>query len=199
VTDIQNWEIHTNWPNTEKRIYKFTNAEIATKKSVENMLREMFITPERLHPNRNTEQVTTAAADVFRLIADDMRKEDALTPKSPLPQGARGLEDVSDSPSLYTERGLGGEVNVRGGEVKDRTLTNLYNALNVWRGKDKMKTKDAAADFAPRLDELHNALDQAVCDAYGWPHEILNDEEAILRNLLALNLERAALNGGGEA
>lgn len=54
-----------------------------------------------------------------------------------------------------------------------------------------MKVKEAAGDFAPRLDELHTALDQAVRDAYGWPHNILSDEEEILRRLLALNLERA--------
>ena len=35
-------------------------------------------------------------------------------------------------------------------ELKDRTLTNLYNALQVWRKKDSMKTKEAARDFAPR-------------------------------------------------
>jgi hypothetical protein len=77
--------------------------------------------------------------------------------------------------------------------LQDRTLTNLYNALNVWRGKDKMRVKDAAADFAPRLNDLHNTLDRAVCDAYGWPHEVLNDDEEILRLLLALNLERSKL------
>ncbi len=77
-------------------------------------------------------------------------------------------------------------------QLKDRTLTNLYNALAVFRGADSMKTKPAAADFAPRLDELHRQLDEAVCEAYGWKHEILNDEEEILRRLLALNLERAA-------
>ena len=76
-------------------------------------------------------------------------------------------------------------------EVKDRTLTNLYNALQVFRGLDTMKTKHAAANFAPRLDELHRALDEAVCDAYGWEYAILNDEENILRRLLALNLARA--------
>ncbi len=76
-------------------------------------------------------------------------------------------------------------------ELKDRTLTNLYNALQVWRGRDSMKTKAAARDFAPRLDELHRALDEAVCDAYGWAYEILDDEEEILRRLLALNLARA--------
>ncbi len=50
----------------------------------------------------------------------------------------------------------------------------------------------AAGDFAPRLDALHRALDEAVCDAYGWEYDVLDDEEEILRRLLALNLERAA-------
>jgi len=76
--------------------------------------------------------------------------------------------------------------------VKDRTLTNLYNALQVWRGLDNMRVKPAAADFAPRLDELHRALDEAVCAAYGWEVAVLDDEEEILRRLLDLNLERAA-------
>ncbi|MCY3976564.1 MAG: hypothetical protein OXG23_00565 [Chloroflexi bacterium] len=55
-----------------------------------------------------------------------------------------------------------------------------------------MKVKPAAADFAPRLDELQRALDEAVCDAYGWGYAVLGDEEEILRRLLALNLARAA-------
>jgi hypothetical protein len=36
---------------------------------------------------------------------------------------------------------------------------------------------------------VHKKLDAAVCEAYGWPHD-LSDEE-ILEKLLALNLERA--------
>ncbi len=76
-------------------------------------------------------------------------------------------------------------------QLKDRTLTNLYNALNVYRGRDSIKVKPAAGDFAPRLDELHRALDEAVCAAYGWDVAILADEEEILRRLLALNLARA--------
>jgi hypothetical protein len=74
---------------------------------------------------------------------------------------------------------------------KEHTLTNLYNALNVWRGKESMKTKSDAADFAPRLADLHDALDAAVCAAYGWPADVLRDEDEILRRLLALNLERS--------
>ena len=39
------------------------------------------------------------------------------------------------------------------------------------------------------LKQIHDELDAAVFDAYGWPHD-LSDEE-ILARLLALNLERA--------
>jgi type II restriction/modification system DNA methylase subunit YeeA len=57
-------------------------------------------------------------------------------------------------------------------ELKKRTLTNLYNERPTW------------------LDLVHRKLDEAVLDAYGWPHD-LSDEE-ILARLLALNLERKA-------
>lgn len=80
---------------------------------------------------------------------------------------------------------------VTGGALKDRTLTNLYNALNVFRGRERIKIKPAAGDFAPRLDELHRTLDAAVCAAYGWDAAILDDEESLLGALLALNLARA--------
>ncbi len=56
-------------------------------------------------------------------------------------------------------------------ELKQRTLTNLYNARPTW------------------LDLAHRRLDAAVLEAYGWPRD-LSDEELLAR-LLALNLERA--------
>ena len=56
-------------------------------------------------------------------------------------------------------------------EKKKRTLTNLYNQRPTW------------------LDLAHKKLDIAVLDAYGWPHDIADEE--ILSRLLALNLERA--------
>lgn len=58
-------------------------------------------------------------------------------------------------------------------ELKKRTLTNLYNERPTW------------------LDLAHKKLDRAVFDAYGWPHDI--GEEEILERLLALNLERSAM------
>jgi len=57
-------------------------------------------------------------------------------------------------------------------ELKKRTLTNLYNQRSTW------------------LDLAHKTLDDAVLDAYAWPHDLPNDR--ILERLLALNLERAA-------
>jgi len=60
-------------------------------------------------------------------------------------------------------------------ELKKRTLTNLYNARPTW------------------LDLAHRKLDEAVLDAYGWPHD-LSDED-ILERLLELNLERVAQIG----
>ena len=78
-----------------------------------------------------------------------------------------------------------------------RTLTNLYNALNVWRGVEQIRVEPAAGDFAPRLDALHRALDEAVLAAYSettgesWPVDLLDDEDALLGRLLALNLQRA--------
>jgi hypothetical protein len=60
--------------------------------------------------------------------------------------------------------------------LKQRTLTNLYNARPAW------------------LDHAHKALDQAVAEAYGWGDDwragdLTGDE--ILARLFHLNQERA--------
>jgi type II restriction/modification system DNA methylase subunit YeeA len=60
-------------------------------------------------------------------------------------------------------------------ELKKRTLTNLYNARPEW------------------LAIAHRKLDEAVLNAYGWPHDLA--DEQILERVLALNLERAAAQG----
>ena len=60
------------------------------------------------------------------------------------------------------------------GELKKRSLTNLYNQRPAW------------------LEHAHNALDAAVAEAYGWPADLSDDE--VLARLFQLNQERA----GGE-
>lgn len=84
-----------------------------------------------------------------------------------------------------------------GGDVRDRTLTKLYNALEDLRaGKAPRSADDPAVKFAPRLRHLHDALDAAVLASYGWDDLIpalrtsAGDEE-LLRRLLALNRARA--------
>jgi type II restriction/modification system DNA methylase subunit YeeA len=61
-------------------------------------------------------------------------------------------------------------------ELKNRTLTNLYNK----------RVKGECA----WLDNAHRALDEAVFAAYGWPSNLSREE--ILARLLALNHDRAA-------
>ncbi|MBA2527292.1 MAG: class I SAM-dependent DNA methyltransferase [Pyrinomonadaceae bacterium] len=60
-------------------------------------------------------------------------------------------------------------------ELKKRTLTKLYNARPAW------------------LQNAHERLDEAVFAAYGWPEDIADED--ILKNLLALNLERSEGQG----
>lgn len=99
-----------------------------------------------------------------------------------------------------------------------RTLTNLYNCLELYREKIKgkrrseeiwrqemlllFKVKEKAKKQLPvtlivsldeieTLDSLHSELDIAVLDAYGWSRTI--SDEKILESLLKLNLERAGV------
>ena len=84
--------------------------------------------------------------------------------------------------------------------LSKRTLTNLYNALTLYseeyKGKMRMPEtfKDAVSqiiglDEIETLDHIHTTLDHVVLDAYGWQHNLT--DEQILEKLLALNLERA--------
>lgn len=62
-------------------------------------------------------------------------------------------------------------------ELKKRTLTNLYNDRPAW------------------LDHVHNRLDEAVAEAYGWGDDWRDGkltEDEILARLFHLNQERAA-------
>jgi len=62
--------------------------------------------------------------------------------------------------------------------LKQRTLTNLYNTRPAW------------------LAMAHETLDQAVAAAYGWDdYTPAMPDEDILRRLLALNRERSQLAG----
>lgn len=81
------------------------------------------------------------------------------------------------------------------------TLTGLYNVYEKLRAgvKPDALDEDDRRIFDDGLvlilKELHDKLDRAVADAYGWPND-LPDEE-ILAQLVALNKERAAEEARG--
>lgn len=83
-------------------------------------------------------------------------------------------------------------------EHPDLTLTGLYNVLEKVRAGAALT--DAEADVKDRgrvliLKDLHDQIDRATADAYGWPHDLT--DEQILERLVALNAERAAEEAAG--
>ena len=74
----------------------------------------------------------------------------------------------------------------------DLTLTDMYNVLEALRVGRPLKRKEQITyehGLIGIMKELHDELDVAVAEAYGWP-ENLSDEE-ILNRLVALNEERS--------
>jgi hypothetical protein len=72
------------------------------------------------------------------------------------------------------------------------TLTQMYNVLEKLRAGEVIEGKDKDIydqGLIGILRDLHDQIDAAVADAYGWPVD-LSDEDILLR-LVALNKERA--------
>ena len=83
-------------------------------------------------------------------------------------------------------------------ENPDLSLTDLYNVLEKIRAGAPLDARDEDVKTRGRvliLRELHDAIDRLTADAYGWPHD-LSDED-ILARLLALNAERAREEAAG--
>jgi hypothetical protein len=71
------------------------------------------------------------------------------------------------------------------------TITEMYNVLAALRAGEALNERERVIHeqgLVSVLKGLHDDLDKAVCDAYGWEHAI-SDEE-ILKRLVALNHER---------
>lgn len=75
---------------------------------------------------------------------------------------------------------------------EDLSLTALYNILEELRAGSPLGPKTQDVKERGRvliLRDLHDQIDVAVADAYGWSPEL--DEQAILVNLVELNLKRS--------
>lgn len=80
----------------------------------------------------------------------------------------------------------------------DLTLTGMYNVLEKLRSGEPLTAKEKTIHeqgLVSVLKQIHDDLDAAVFEAYGWP-VTLTDEE-ILERLVALNAERAAEEARG--
>ncbi|MHB9002388.1 MAG: class I SAM-dependent DNA methyltransferase, partial [Thermoanaerobaculia bacterium] len=75
----------------------------------------------------------------------------------------------------------------------DLTITGMYNVLEKLRSGGPLTAKEKKIHedgLVSVLRQIHDDLDAAVFDAYGWPHDL--SDEQILERLVALNVERAA-------
>jgi hypothetical protein len=78
------------------------------------------------------------------------------------------------------------------------TMTGIYNLVEKLRAGGALTAAEEteARDARARIVlHLHEQLDRAVADAYGWPHDLSRAE--IVARLVALNDERAAEEASG--
>jgi len=74
----------------------------------------------------------------------------------------------------------------------DLTLTGMYNVLEKLRWGEALNTAERVIHehgLVSVLKKIHDDLDAAVFDAYGWPHDLT--DEQILEKLVKLNTERS--------
>ena len=81
VCDFDRYEIHTNFNNTVKCTYRFSNSDIPSDRLVDGMsltpiqiLRVLFQDPESLNPGKSQAKLTEEAADLLVTLAEDLRR-----------------------------------------------------------------------------------------------------------------------------
>jgi len=83
-------------------------------------------------------------------------------------------------------------------QTRGVTITSMYNILAKLRAKDAFTSQERAQHETAQteiLRQIHDELDAAVAEAYGWPADL--PEAEILERLVALNRERAAEESRG--
>jgi len=87
----------------------------------------------------------------------------------------------------------------RQAQYPELTMTGMYNVLEKLRSGEALTAKEKIIHeqgLVSVLKQLHDELDAAVAEVYGWPVN-LSDEE-ILERLVALNSARAAEEARGQ-
>jgi len=100
------------------------------------------------------------------------------------------IRTIAESLDTHRKRQLDGHDKL--------TITDMYNVLEKLRTGEQIKGKDKTIydqGLVGVLKSLHDDLDAAVANAYGWPADLPDD--AILERLVALNHERAVEEAQG--
>ena len=91
VCDMDRYEVHTNFNNTVKRVYRFSNSDFPSDQSVDGtqltpvqVLRALFVEPDLLHPGKSQAKLTEEAADLLVTLAQDLRRWNAAS-AAPIP------------------------------------------------------------------------------------------------------------------
>ena len=81
VCDFDRYEVHTNFNNTVKRIYRFSNADISSDNPVDgstltpiHVLRSLFAEPYSLQPGQSQARLTEEAAGMLVTLTEDLRR-----------------------------------------------------------------------------------------------------------------------------
>jgi hypothetical protein len=170
------------------RVFQFLDAEILPDNMLvaiaSNDAAQLAILSSGIHRN----WVSANSASLGMYIGDVRYTKSRCFDPFPFP-------DASEAHKA-TLRALGEELDATRKRVlaehPDLTLTGLYNVLEKLKSSAALTPEDE--DVKHRglvliLKELHEQIDRAAFDAYGWLHT-LSDEE-ILARLVALNAERA--------
>ena len=73
VSDLQRFEIHTNFTNAVKKVYRFTVEDLADH-GTRQLLAAAFNDPEQLRPGTTRADITREAAAKFATLADGLRR-----------------------------------------------------------------------------------------------------------------------------
>ncbi len=109
---------------------------------------------------------------------------------------------VASEPEKERIRSIAEQIDAH---LKDRqnnytslTLTGIYNVLSKLPYSEPLTDEEKTIHeqgLVSVLKQLHDDLDAAVFDAYGWPRDLSDDD--ILRRLVDLNRERRGGGGAG--
>ncbi|MEX0782262.1 MAG: DNA methyltransferase [Dehalococcoidia bacterium] len=193
VCDLDRFEVHTKWTNTESWTYRFSLADLTTESAVEvvnangvvkdaprltavQVLKALFDDVERLRPNRTTDAITREAAQQFDAIAQEMRKWKTVSDE----QIARFISRVVFC-MFATDVGL-----LPKSAFSDIVEQHQTDQMRFGRQLSKLfKAMDAGEDFGSAGIRHFNG--ELFAGDAGVPPEVTAQEIRVLARVNALN------------